>query len=162
MRRLVQFSLLSSAIGLGGLSLLVLSPTFQRILDIVDRTMAEPEVVTRIVEVPVPAPVSVNTNIQINNQNTSVSNGFAAVFDGFWDDWTCTVQTQPAGATVWRKNLFGEPEYLGVTPIKLDRPPRSEIIYLQAPGYQTAEAWLIPPSSHQACHSQLSLLPATG
>ena len=171
MRRLVRLSLLLSAVGLTGLGLFVASSPFQRMLDIVDRALSEPEVVERVVYVQAPAPqatpapvsntVSIDNSVTISSGgSTATTGGLSAAFGGLWSESTCTVETRPAGATVWRRNLFGEPEYLGVTPITIDRPLSSERVYLQAPGYETGEAWLIPHKVHQPCVSQLSLRPA--
>ena len=140
MRRLVRFSLLSSCLGLVGLTLLVVSPAFQRALDIVERTLTGPEVVTRVVEVPVEVPVAipvaapvntntntntninVSTNVNINTGSHTHGNAHTAHV-GVWDKRTCTVDTHPAGASVWRRNLFGEPEYLGRHPPHPGPPP---------------------------------------
>ena len=182
MRRLVRFSLLLSAFGLTGLGLFVASSPFQRMLDrmldLVDRALTEPEVIERVVYVQAPAPQAAPSTVSVSNNvdnsvdisnSVNISNGFgrsatlgglAAAVEGLWSESTCTVGTSPAGATVWRRDLFGEPEYLGVTPITIDRPLSSERVYLQVPGYQTGEAWLIPRKVHQPCVSELVLRPA--
>ena len=87
--------------------------------------------------------------------------GFGHHAHAGYDEDTCSFTTEPAGAELYMRNIFDEWEYVGRTPIVVDRPlAHARPIELRAQGYRSAHGYMLSDEVHQPCREHFVLGPS--